>query len=152
LDFDPQAGSSESNVTGCLMKKDGKWVIFDEVSQVLSELQGAGFEREWGNRIQVTGTARAAGQPGAGSTQIIQVKEFKLIGSGGCITAASQTNSQLPGQEAPTQPRTAGPTSTTPPKTSGGGMSAGAKIAIAAVVIGGAAGAAIALAGKGNRS
>ena len=70
-------------------------------------------------------------------------KEFKLIGSGGCITAASQTNSQLPGQEPATHPRTAGPTSTTPPKTSGGGMSAGAKIAIAAVVIGGAAGAAI---------
>jgi len=75
----------------------------------------------------------------------------KLVGTGGCLTIASQTNSQLPGQEPPTQPRVAGPASTTP-KTSGGGMSAGAKIAIAAVVIGGGAGAAIALSGKGNRS
>ena len=151
LDFDPQVGSSESNVTGCLLKKEGKWVIFDEVSQMLYELTGSGFEREWGNRIQVTGTARAATGAAAGSTQVIQVKESKLVGTGGCLTIASQTNSQLPGQEPPTQPRVAGPASTTP-KTSGGGMSAGAKIAIAAVVIGGGAGAAIALSGKGNRS
>lgn len=152
LDFDPQAGSSESSATGCLMKKEGKWVIFDEVSQMLYELQGTGFDREWGNRVQVTGTARTASGAAAGSTQLIQVKEMKQVGTGGCLTIASQTNSQLPGSEAPAQPRVASPTSTTTPKPSGGGMSAGAKIAIVAVIIGGGAGAAIALGGKGNRS
>jgi hypothetical protein len=151
LDFDPQAGSSETKVSGCLMKKDGKWVVLDDTTQTLFELQGSGFEREWGNRIEVTGTAKLVGQPGAGSVQAIQVSNFKQVGTGGCLTAAAQTNSQLPGQNAPAEPRTSSPTSV-PKPAGGGGMSAGAKIAIAVVAIGGGAGAAIALAGHGNRS
>ena len=95
LDFDPQAGSSETKVAGCLMKKDGKWVVLDDTTQTLFELQGSGFEREWGNRVEVTGTAKLVGQPGAGSMQAIQVSNFKQVGTGGCLTAAAQTNSQL---------------------------------------------------------
>jgi hypothetical protein len=150
LDFDPQTGSSATNVSGCLMKKDGKWVVYDEVSQALYELLGTGFDKEWGNRVEVSGTARS----GSGSMQAIQVGNLKHVSDGGCLTVASQTNSQLPGQQAATtQPTTSSPTNAPAPKPSGGGMSAGTKVAIAVVIIGAGAGAGIGLAGHGgNRS
>src|SRR5262249_11170660 len=111
---------------------------------------GAGFEKEWGNRVEVTGTARA----GSTSMQVIQVGNLKRTGEGGCLTVASQTGSQLPGdQPATTQPSVSSPSKAPVPKASGGGMSAGTKIAIVAVVIGAGAGAGIGLAGHGsNRS
>jgi hypothetical protein len=149
LNFAPQAGSSATTTTGCLLKKDNKFVLFDETTQMLYELQGSGYDAEWGNRLQVNGTAKAAGQPGAGVSQILVVKDFKQVGVGGCLTAASQANAQLPGQAAPAQ---TAPQPTTTAKTSGGGMSAGAKIAIVVVVVGAGAGAALALGGGSKRS
>jgi hypothetical protein len=148
LNFVPQAGSSATTATGCLLKKDNKFVLFDETTQMLYELQGSGYDAEWGNRLQVNGTAQAAGQPGAGVSQILVVKDFKQVGVGGCLTAASQANAQLPGQAAPAQ---TAPQPVTTAKTSGG-MSAGAKIAIVVVVVGAGAGAALALGGGSKRS
>jgi hypothetical protein len=149
LNFAQQAGSSATTATGCLLKKDNKFVLFDETTQMLYELRGSGYDAEWGNRLQVNGTAQAAGQPGAGVSQILVVKDFKQVGVGGCLTAASQANAQLPGQAAPAQNA---PQPVTTAKTSGGGMSAGAKIAIVVVVVGAGAGAALALGGGSKRS
>ena len=153
LSFAPQAGSSATSATGCLLKKDNKFVLFDEMTQMLYQLQGSGYDAEWGNRLQMNGAAQAAGQPGAGSSQILVVKDFKQVGVGGCLTAASQANAQLPGQAAPAQtaPTQTSPQPTVTPKPSGGGLSAGAKIAIVVVVVGAGAGAALALSG-GKRS
>jgi len=150
LSFAPQAGSSATTATGCLLKKDNKFVLFDETTQMLFELQGSGYDAEWGNRLEVNGTARATGQPGAGTSQTLVVSNFRRVGTGGCLTAASQANAQLPGQTAP-GPAPAATQPTTVAKT-GGGMSAGAKIAIVAVVAGGAAGAALAVGGGSKRS
>jgi hypothetical protein len=165
LSFAPQAGSSATTATGCLLKKDNKFVLFDEMTQMLYELQGSGYDAEWGNRLQVNGTARAAGQPGAGTSQILVVASFKQVGVGGCLTAASQANAQLPGQGAPTQEAQdtskkgkgkkvaaaaggAAAGGAAAGAATAGGLSAGAIIAIVAVGGGAAAGAAIALSGS----
>ncbi len=136
LDFLPQAGGggSASTVSGCLLKKNNRFGVYDQVSQMFFEVQGAGinFEGEWGNRVEVTGTARAAGQPGAGATQIIQVTKLTRTGTGGCLSVASTISGQLPPAGA-TPPGT-----TTAPLPAHTGLSAGTKVAIAAVVIGGA--------------
>jgi hypothetical protein len=153
LEFSPQGGSSATVATGCLLKKDNKFVLFDETTQMLYELQGSGYDAEWGNRVQMTGTARAAGQPGAGTAQVLVVSQFKQVAAGGCLTAASAANAQLPpaGGAPAAAPQSAGTPKPLPK--AGGGLSAGAKVGIAVVVIGGAAGAAVALGSKGsNRS
>jgi len=151
LNFEPQAGSSASAVTGCLLKKDNKFVVFDETSQALYELRGTGFDPEWGNRVEVMGTALASG---GGATQVLQVSNLRRVSAGGCLTVASQQGAQLPGQAAPGGPPANAPVPPTPPASAGGGgLSAGAKIGIAVAVIGGGAGAGIALAlGGHNRS
>jgi hypothetical protein len=173
LSFAPQAGSSATTATGCLLKKDNKFVLFDEMTQMLYEMQGSGYDLEWGNRLQVNGTARAAGQPGAGTSQVLVVASFKRVAEGGCLTAASQANAQLPGQAgaapAPETQQTAQKGKSNKKATAAaaaggaaaggaaagaaaGGLSAGAIIAIVAVGGGAAAGAGIALGGGSKRS
>ena len=149
LDFDPPAQGAQpiSTAVGCLLKKDGKFVIFDQTTRVLFELRGTGFEKEWGKRVQANGIARPSGQPGAATTQIMEVTSLTPLGAGDCDSVASTIGAEVPAQPGGATTGVGKPPP--PPKT--GGMSAGAKVAIGVAVAGGGAGAGIVL-GKRGRS
>jgi len=148
FEFEPQdqGAAPPSSALGCLLKKDNKWIIYDQATRLIVELQGgAGFEKEWGNRVQANGTARASGQPGAGTTQILYVTSLTRTATGGCSEIATAIGAQSTGQVvAPAATPAPGVAIRVPPPapTSGGGMSAGTKVAIIGGVVagGGAAG------------
>jgi hypothetical protein len=59
LEFEPQdaGAAAATKITGCLMKKDGKFVVVDQATNVSMEVQGPGIEKSAGQRVEVTGTA-----------------------------------------------------------------------------------------------
>ena len=148
--FAPQAGQGASFTrAGCLLYKDNHFILQDDNTQEVVELNGQDLAANVGNRVEVTGTASAARPAVTIATSVMNVTALSPRSQGGCLVVAStlQAQTEMPRAGAPT----AGAASKAPApagKTGGGGMSTGAKVAIVAVVAGGGAGAAIALAGK----
>jgi len=150
MNFAMQAGSSGTVTrSGCLLYKDGNFILQDENTQEIAELHGPDLGLNTGNRVQVSGTASTAKPSVAIAAMVINVTTITQRSQGGCLSVASALDAKT---EAPAA---SGPASSTPaaskpvataPK--GGGMSTGAKIGIIAAVAGGGAGAALALAGK----
>ena len=134
--------------SGCLLYKDGRFILQDENTQEVVELAGQGFAPNLGNRVQISGTASANKPAVTPATSVLTVTAVSPQSQGGCLVAASSLNAQT---EVPpgAAPGGAGRGATVPAKTSGGGMSGGAKAAIIiAIAGGGGAGAALALMGK----
>jgi hypothetical protein len=130
--------AAPSSLAGCVLKKDDKWILYDTVARIVVELRGTGFEKEWGNRVQANGTARAAAQRAGSAVQVLDVTSVTLIEAGGCVEVARTIGARLPlgaQQAAASAPKPA----TAPRPTEGEGMSAGTKIAILAGAGGGAA-------------
>ena len=98
------------------------------------EVRGEGLAELVDNQVKITGTTFRSAVPVTGATQVIQVTTIELVAKGGCTTAAT-TGAQPSARAAKT----------------GGGMSNGAKIAIAVVGAGGAAGGIVAATG-GSKS
>jgi hypothetical protein len=134
--------------TGCLLYKDGHFILQDENTQEISELTGINLAANVGNRVEVTGTAAEAKPSVAIATVVLNVSTVTTKSQGGCLSVASALDAKA---EAPAAAGATPPSSPTPaataPKT-GGGLSTGAKVAIVAVIAGGGVGAALALAGK----
>ena len=105
----------------------------DEVADITVELRGEGLAEQVGNRIKVKGSAFRSEVPVAGASQVILVDKdsIELIAKDACAAAT-------PGSK----PRDLAKK---------GGLSNGAKIAIAVVGVGGAAGGIIA-ATSGSKS
>jgi hypothetical protein len=149
VNFSMQAGSTGAVTrTGCLLFKDGHFILQDENTQEVSELSGGDavlrdLRTNTGNRVEVSGGTTAAKPAVAAATISINVLLVTSKSTGGCLSVAAALDAQT---EAPGSAGTTGSVAQAP-KPSGGGMSTGAKIAIAAAVIGGGAGAALALAG-----
>lgn len=129
LEFEPQvAGAAPpSSFAGCLLQKQGRWVLYDQATRILVQLRGTGFEREWGNRIQVIGTTDTGAQSEV-AAQVVDVTSFTRLAQGGCEGVAKIVGAELPARPAPPGP----------PVQTGGGMSAGTKVAILAAIGGGA--------------
>jgi hypothetical protein len=90
LDLDPQAGAAAaSQLTGCLQKKNGKYILTDETTNVTVELQGAGLEKEVGNKIEITGAMIPGATPAAGTSQVIKVANFNRVSKGCGISPAA---------------------------------------------------------------
>ena len=150
MTFAMQAGQTGSITrTGCLVYKDGHFLLQDENTQEVAELTGSGLAQNVGNRVEASGIAGSGRPAVAAATMTMNVTAISTKSEGGCLSVASALDAKT---EAPAGAASGpGPASTQPPASvpkSGGGMSTGAKIGIAAAVIGGGAGAAIALAGK----
>jgi hypothetical protein len=149
MNFSMQAGTTGAVTrTGCLLYKDGHFILQDEYTLEVSELSGGeavlrDLRTNTGNRVEISGGTTSTKPAVAAATISINVLLVTPKSTGGCLSVAAALDAQT---EAP---GTAGSTGSVAqvPKASGGGMSTGAKIAIAAVVIGGGAGAALALAG-----
>jgi hypothetical protein len=89
LTFDPQAGAPTiTQVSGCLLTKDGKYLIADQTTNVTFEVHGRGLDKQVGNRVAITGTADEAAASLARASQSITVTEVKLVGKGGCASIA----------------------------------------------------------------
>lgn len=156
MSFAMQAGSSGVvSRTGCLLYKDGHFILQDENTQEVVELNGAGLAANTGNRVTVTGAASANKPAVSIATVSLNVANVKQESQGGCLSVASVLDART---EAP--PAAAAPPANPPPATpapapstgGGGGMSSGAKIGIIVAVVGGGAGAGIALALAGHKS
>ncbi len=137
--------------TGCLLSKDGRFLMQDQNTQEVVEVRGDNLTPNVGNRVAATGTVSALRPAIAIATSVLNANAVVLQQTGGCLSVAAALDAQTeptnvaatpsqpaaaPGQQAPAATAT---------KT---GMSTGAKVAIVAVVAGGGAGAAIALAGS----
>jgi len=65
--FDPQAGAAApTQISGCLLSKNDKFIIVDQTTNVTMEAYGAGLDKQTGNRVEITGTAEAAAPAVAG--------------------------------------------------------------------------------------
>ena len=150
--FAPQAGGvSAVTRSGCLLYKDGRFLIQDQNTEEVAELTGINLAANVGNRVSVTGTASSARPVLTIATSVLNATAVSLQGAGGCLSVAATLAAQtsVPGGAAP-PPNAPAPNAPAPPpaRTASRGMSTGAKVAIVGVVAGGGAGAAIALAGN----
>ncbi len=148
----PQAGpGGPSAVTraGCLLYKDMHFILRDDATNEVIELNGPDLAVNVGKSVQITGTP-TVGKPAVSiATAVMTVTNVAPRSTGGCLVAAQALDAQT---QVPTATAaTPTPTSTAP--VAKAGMSAGAKAAIIiAVVGGGAAGAVVALKSKKSTS
>jgi hypothetical protein len=116
-----------STMTGTLRQSEGRWLLRDEATSVESELRGSMPNGLAGKRVVVTGKASASN---GHADQVIEIARLApASGQGGAARPTGQTGTSKPGSSVP-----AG---------EGGGMSTGAKVAIIALVGGGAAAGAV---------
>jgi hypothetical protein len=141
MEFTPQAANGVVTRTGCLLFKNYHFIIQDENTQEVVELNGQNLAAQVGNRVQIAGTASSAKPAVNIATLVVNVSNVTPKSSGGCLSVASTLNAQT---EMP--PANAAQPAADTPKS--GGLSTGAKVAIIVAIAGGGAGAAIALASK----
>ena len=152
MNFAMQAGAAGTVTrTGCMLYKDGHFLMQDQNTQEVVELLGQNLAANLGNRVTVTGTASSA-RPGLNiATSVLNATNVVAQQQGGCLSVAAALDAQTTIASVPGTPN-APPSPGTPkpplPSASGGGMSTGAKVAIGAAVVGGGVGAALALSGK----
>jgi len=139
LSFEPQAGQENSfDMTGCLLQKQGKFVLANLEANQVVELRGAELDQHLRNRIRITGMGLPAETPVSGASQVIQVEKVEQVSTGGCLAVADQINADP--LKSPTPPPAANSKHT------------GAIIAGVAVAAGVGIGAAVALGGKKSTS
>jgi len=155
MTFAMQAAAGVVTRTGCLLSKDGRFLIQDQNTQEVLEVRGNDLASNVGNRVIATGTFSVLRPALVIATGILNASSVTLQQTGGCLSVAAALDAQTEptnAAAAATPPVTnqpaAAPGQSTPAKVAKTGMSTGAKVAIVAVVAGGGAGAAIALAGS----
>jgi hypothetical protein len=151
MDFALQAATGAVTRTGCLLYKDGRFLLQDQNTQEVLEIRGDALAGQVGNRVTVSGTASALRPALTAASGIVNASTVTLQETGGCLSVAAALDAQTEVTNAaaappPNQPAAA--PAKVPAPAPKGGMSTGAKVAIIAVIGGGGAGAAIALAGK----
>jgi hypothetical protein len=122
LEFDPQASSGPTRLSGCLQIKSGHFVLTDETTQVAVEVVGPGIAKEVGNRVSITGSTDASATPVSDATQFIRVTEVSRVAKG-CL-AAGKSSAGAGGAAAAGKGGSG----------SGGGGGAGASVATIAVI------------------
>jgi hypothetical protein len=151
MNFAMQAGAAGTVTrTGCLLYKDGHFLMQDQNTQEVVELLGQNLAANLANRVTVTGTASSA-RPGLNiATSLVNVTNLVAQQQGGCLSVAAALDAQTTIANVPAGPN-APPAPGAPqpplPSAGGGGMSTGAKVAIVGGVVGGGVGAALALSG-----
>jgi hypothetical protein len=155
MSFAMQAAAGQITRIGCLLSKDGRFLLQDENTQEVLEIRGNDLAPKVGNRVSVTGTASAVRPALDIATGMLNAITVTVRENGGCLSVAAALGAQTePTNAAATpngpsvNPPAAAPAQAAPVQAPKTGMSTGAKVAIIAVIGGAGAGAAIALAGK----
>ena len=148
MKFDPQASGTSQTYSGCLVYKEGRFLLQDEATPDVIEVLGAGLAPHTGNRVTVSGVVASVPPVNKIAKLALDLRSVTAVAPGGCLSIASNLGAQTtaPAGASTTAPTPASTAGTTP-KPAGGGMSTGAKVGIAVAVIGGGAGAALAAAG-----
>jgi hypothetical protein len=149
-----QAAQGQTVHSGCMVYKDGRYLLQDQTTQEVIELSGPNLAANVGNRVEARGgPSSTAGV--APATSAMNVASLALVAQGGCLSVAAALDAKTevpPPAASPAKAQGPGAASTSSKGPAARtGMSAGAKIAIVAVVAGGGAGAALAL-GGGKKS
>lgn len=133
--------------TGCLVYKDGRYILQDDDTQEVVELAGnpQDLSKNLGNRVEVKGTASTTKPVVTVATSVLTVSAISPQSQGGCLVVAAALNAQteLPAAVVPVPPAAAN--APVAVSAGGGGLSGGAKAAIIIGVAGGAGGAAAAV-------
>lgn len=134
--FEPQAtgATAPTRATGCLLEKDGKFLLAERTTNVVLELQGSDLDKQLGNQVEISGKAETASPGTAGAGQLVRVAGIKLLHKGGCTAIAKELGAAT---------AVAGATAAGATGAAGAAGAAGAGIGIGTVaVIGGVAAAA----------
>lgn len=160
MSFSQQAGATGSVArTGCLLYKDGHYILQDENTQEVVELNALDpvardLQKNTGNRVEVTGTAGPTKPAVSIATLLMNVAAIAVKSQGGCLSVAAALNAQTEAPAAGSGKVAAAAAAGAAGGAAAGaavGLSTGAIVAIVAVGGGAAAGAAIALT-KGKSS
>ncbi len=149
LEFQPQEATGADvpfEMTGCLFRRDGRFVLRDPLTGVVEEVRGERLDGEVGRMIEVTATIVRGAKPVAGALEVIQIRRMRRVG-GACVdpepeaakAAPAPAKQAPPATPAATAPPTPAPVKAAPAATGGGGH----KAVIAGVVVGGAAAGAV---------
>jgi hypothetical protein len=148
LRFEVQAPAGAQlpfEMTGCLERRDNRYVMRDLVTGILIEVRGRGLDREVGNVVEVTAVSLPGAQPAPGAQEVVQIRRLSRQRRG-CPPAPGVAPAPPKPEAPPTPPAQPVPEAkpTPPAPAPRRGMSGAAKAVIAGVVIGGAgAGAAV---------
>jgi hypothetical protein len=146
-----QAAQGQVVHAGCMVYKDGHFLVQDQATQEVIEVSGTDLAVNVGNRVEVRGAISSARAGVAPATSVMNVASVALVSQGGClsVSATLDAKTEVPASTAAPTAAGAKPPSPSPSSTPAAhtGMSTGAKIGIVAAIGGGGAGAAIALAG-----
>src|ERR1019366_4205649 len=90
--FEPQAtgATAPTRATGCLLEKDGKFLLAERTTNVVLELQGSDLDKQLGNQVEISGKAETASPRTAGAGQLVRVAGIKLVRKGGCTAIAKK--------------------------------------------------------------
>jgi hypothetical protein len=147
LTFSQQTEGAAVTRSGCLLYKNGRYLLQDENTDEVVELTGETLRPHVGNRVEISGVAANVKPLLPQATSVLRVNSVKQKAQGGCLSVAAQLDAQTTVGTPPGQTTIPPPT----PEKTGGGMSTGAKVGIAVAAAGGGAGAAIALS-QGKKS
>ena len=146
-----QAALGQAVHSGCMVYKNGRFLLQDQNTQEVIELSGSNLAANVGNRVEVRGAASSTPAV-APATGAMNVASLGPVAQGGCLSVAVALEARTEApvlSTVPPAPATAKPVTPIPSKApaSHTGMSTGAKVGIVAAIGGGGAGAALALAG-----
>src|ERR1035441_9248261 len=72
--FEPQAGAeAPTRASGCLLEKGGKFLLAEQTTKVMLELQGGDLEKQLGNQVEISGRALPASHGAPSGSQLIKV-------------------------------------------------------------------------------
>jgi hypothetical protein len=146
-----QIAQGQTVHTGCMVYKDGHFLVQDQTTQEVVEVTGPNLASNVGNRVEARGTALTTPAT-APATSAMNVSSVALVTQGGCLSVAASLNAKTDAPANAVAPASASAKSPAPATSQAPaahtGMSTGAKVGLIAAIGGGGAGAAIALAGK----
>lgn len=68
-------------ITGRLERRDGHFLLTDEVSKAIFEIVGADLDKEVGNRVEISGVIDPAAKPFPPATQVVKVSKMSRLGA-----------------------------------------------------------------------
>jgi hypothetical protein len=97
LEFQQQANAPAAvfEMTGCLERRDGRFILRDTLTGVVEELRGENLDGEVGRMVRVTASAVAGAKAVEGAVEVIQVSRIRRIGAS-CVSEPAGPMEQAP--------------------------------------------------------
>ena len=91
--------SQPFEMSGCLERRQGRFVMRDLISGVVEEVRGNRLELEVGNTVQVTARVVPGATPMEGATEVVEISRLRRI-STGCASRGPWSGDAEPGNVA----------------------------------------------------